>query len=216
MPSNVPGEDLVGTRRSYDAMAPVYAARWCGPGAVDDEIEYLQTLSAIAAGDAGTLVDVGCGPAVYQPLCAALGLRYIGVDFAAAMLREGAARFPSAGLLCADSRHLPLAAGSASLGVAMNSLSHMDEPGLAASISELARVIAPEGALFLSDQLGTQARVIPYPLMPQEKIPIFPRPRAAYERLLAASGFELAEVRTRAPMTGEILNDKIMLWAVRR
>jgi SAM-dependent methyltransferase len=98
---------------------------------------------------AGTRVlDVGCGPGVVCGLAAARGAVPTGVDVAPGMLAEARRRHPGVDFVEADAVALPFEDGAFDACVGGFVLNHLPAPEAAAA--ELARALAPGGALALS------------------------------------------------------------------
>lgn len=111
----------------------------------------LELLLAGGDGDAGVVLDVGCGPAVLAADLVARGWSYVGVDLAESMVgAAGSVDAPtSAGhLSVADARRLPFAGRSVDAVVCLGVIDGVPEPGLA--IAEMARVLRPGGVVVVS------------------------------------------------------------------
>jgi ubiquinone/menaquinone biosynthesis C-methylase UbiE len=106
-----------------------------------------------------TVVDVGCGTGrAMGALRAAVGPRgaVVGVDLTPHMLTvAGDAAGPSAHLVLADARHLPLADSCADAVFAAGLIQHLPDPG--AGFAELARITRPGGRLILFHPSGRAA-----------------------------------------------------------
>lgn len=93
-------------------------------------------------------LDLGCGPGVVTALAAARGASACGVDVAPGMLAEARRRHPGLELVEADAVALPFPDGAFGACVGSFVLNHLPAPEAAAA--ELARVLAPGGAVALS------------------------------------------------------------------
>ncbi len=107
----------------------------------------------------GPILDVGTGTAqIPIELCRqAPTAAVVGIDLAAHMLRVGLANVSRAGLdervqlqRC-DAKRLPFAAGSFAAVISNSIVHHIPEPGQV--LSEMVRVLAPGGVLFVRDLL---------------------------------------------------------------
>ncbi len=142
-------EESVRTRRTYDRIAGAFLAntrdRFPMQAALDEFRERL-------AGGA-VVLDVGAGPGADSAELRARGLRAVTVDLSLGMLKEGAGFFPGPRVQ-ADMRRLPF--GSVADGIWANaSLLHLPRAEVPAILRELARVLRPEGLLYLSVKEGT-------------------------------------------------------------
>jgi len=99
----------------------------------------------------GALVlDVGCGDGVTaEHLARRFGLRAIGIDPSAALLRRGRERCPALDLREGRAERLPLPDASVDAVLAECVLSLLDES--AAAVDEWARVLRPGGRLLVND-----------------------------------------------------------------
>ncbi|MCI0460140.1 MAG: class I SAM-dependent methyltransferase [Gemmataceae bacterium] len=107
----------------------------------------------------GPILDVGTGTAqIPIELCRqAPSAEVVGIDLAEHMLRVGLANVQRTGLAgrvrlerC-DAKHMPFAAGSFAAVISNSIVHHIPEPGQV--LSEMVRVLAPGGALFVRDLL---------------------------------------------------------------
>lgn len=136
------------TRATYDRIAPEFAARTRDRAALRPRVE--RFASALRPG--ALVYDVGCGPGYDSAALRARGLRVVGLDLSAAMLRAGDAGGP---LVQADMRRLPLRTGSASGVWANASLLHVPRAATVPALRELARVLAPGGCLHVAVKEGS-------------------------------------------------------------
>lgn len=110
------------------------------------------------AAPAGEVLDAGCGPGTLARLLARGGRRTLAFDRDARRLRAARARALAAGLAgetlwwVGDVTALPLAAGAVAAAAAGEVLEHVDRDTAAAA--ELARVLAPGGALVVTVPAG--------------------------------------------------------------
>lgn len=93
--------------------------------------------------------DVGAGTGFMTEELLARGLDVIAIDESDAMLAELQRSFPAARCLRGESTALPLEDGAVDYAVANMYLHHVESP--AAAIAEMARVLAPGGALAITD-----------------------------------------------------------------
>lgn len=141
------GDDV---RSSYDAVAAKYEARFV------DELRHKprdrDLLSAFAATVGDPVVDIGCGPGQIGAYVRAQGRRVVGVDLSPAMAALASGRLDAA--LSADMRSLPFVSGGVGGVLAFYSLVHVPRPQLAATLSEIGRVLRPAGRVLLSAHQG--------------------------------------------------------------
>ena len=96
------------------------------------------------------VLDVGCGDGVTaEHLAHRLGLRVVGVDVSAVLLRQGRERCPGLDLREGSAARLPLADASVDAVLAECVLSLLDDPG--AAVAEWVRVLRPGGRLLVND-----------------------------------------------------------------
>ncbi|MFC7250534.1 class I SAM-dependent methyltransferase [Halomicroarcula sp. GCM10025324] len=102
--------------------------------------------------DVHTALDVGCGNGRHAVLLADVAARVIGIDASRALLTAARERVGHrADLVQGDASRLPLATDSVDLAVYVATLHHLPtERDRAASLDELARVLAPEGRALVS------------------------------------------------------------------
>ena len=135
------------------------------PGAVCDGASprhawrtVLLARTLLAAAPPGAVVDAGCGAGTLALLLAAAGREVIAFDLDPDRVATARSRARSLGLearirfVRADATSLPLADGSVQGAVAGEVLEHLSDD--AAAASELARVIAPGGALAITVPAG--------------------------------------------------------------
>ncbi len=148
---------------AYDAVAHDYAR------AFGDELEDLPldrevldlgfglAMTATAAGRApgdSWVLEAGCGPAPAAGHLAGRASRVLGLDLSATMLAVAGARNPTLRRAQGDLRDLPLRDGSCSLVVAYYLVQHVPRGELGAVLTELGRVLDPQGVLALAAHLG--------------------------------------------------------------
>lgn len=106
-------------------------------------------LPLLAGLEIGAAVDAGCGTGRYVQRLRARGYAVTGVDQSDAMLAVAARSWPTTHFAVADIRRMPLASASSALVVCALVLAHLART--APALLELARVLAPGGALIVSD-----------------------------------------------------------------
>lgn len=152
--------DAATVRISYDRMADRYAEEF------DDELSHrpleravLGALPELAGLDTrpGVVADLGAGPAHVARHLRAAGVPTIAIDLSPAMavVANHRNRVPAAaGSLTA----LPLAGASLAAAVVFYAVIHLDDEGLQAAASELARVLRPGGVALISIHIGDEVR----------------------------------------------------------
>jgi ubiquinone/menaquinone biosynthesis C-methylase UbiE len=136
------------TREGYDQWAPFYDE----PGNQLLEIEEPIVREILDGLPVGVALDAACGTGRHTAYLAALGHRVIGVDSSAEMLARAREKVPNGEFHEADLYELPLADDSVDLVVCAIALSHV--PDLPRALSELVRVLRPNGHLVISDSRG--------------------------------------------------------------
>ncbi|HMQ35303.1 MAG TPA: class I SAM-dependent methyltransferase [Chloroflexaceae bacterium] len=128
--------DGAALRAAYEGL---YAAGWLGPRR--GLLRWLLGLLPARPGD--LLLDVAAGDGQLAAEARRRGLRYWGVDLAAAAARRSA----HGRVLVGDGQALPFPDGRFDLATCVGSLEHFADPAL--GVRELARVLRPGGAACL-------------------------------------------------------------------
>jgi SAM-dependent methyltransferase len=107
--------------------------------------------------EAGTWVEVACGPGLISRALAAKVQRIIGIDLTPGMLAVGRREAANGGLanvgfVQADALHLPFADGTIDGAVTRFSLHHIPAPRRC--VAEMARVVRPGGMILLADHVA--------------------------------------------------------------
>jgi SAM-dependent methyltransferase len=105
-------------------------------------------LDSAGVGPGDRVLDVGCGPGILLSAALARDARPTGVDVSPGMIAEARRRHPAVDLVEADVTDLPLADGAFDAAVGNFVLNHLPAPERA--VAEVARVLAPGGAVALS------------------------------------------------------------------
>jgi ubiquinone/menaquinone biosynthesis C-methylase UbiE len=111
-----------------------------------------QVLDLLQPGPGDVLCDVGCGSGAAVRAAAAAGATAIGVDPSSGMLaraRQLASGLKQAHFVRGTASHLPLRDGACSVVLCTTSFHHHPDP--AASVAEMARVLAAGGRMALAD-----------------------------------------------------------------
>ena len=150
VPRRIP---VLDAREAYALWAPVYPAR---PHNALMQVEQQVIEAVLGTIRAERVLDVGTGTGRYRPVLARSGARQIvGVDFSWEMLAAGRAT-PAGAVVCGDATALPIADGVVDLALA--SLMVGDVADLWQWVTELRRVLRPEGHLVFSDFHESWAR----------------------------------------------------------
>ncbi len=99
----------------------------------------------------GTVLDLGCGPAIFADALSARAQRYVGVDIATPMLAQAQRACPSLKFVLADMEALPFHASMATL--IYSNLAVQWANSLQALCAEAWRVLAPGGSFVFSTVL---------------------------------------------------------------
>jgi SAM-dependent methyltransferase len=194
--------DPATVRISYDRMADRYAEEF------DDELSHrpleralLGALPELAGLDTrpGVVADLGAGPGHVARHLRAAGVPTIAIDLAPAMAMVANHRNhvpAAAGSLTA----LPLAGASLGAAVVFYAVIHLDDEGLQAAASELARVLRPGGVALISIHVGDEVRHLDeWHGEPVDLDFRFLRPDAL-GRLLAGTGLQVEATLEREPI----------------
>ena len=159
----------------------------------------------------GLTLDVGCGEGRLTRELAGRGYDVVGVDASTALVDEARAADPSGRYEAASIDALPFPDGAAELAVCVNVLPHVHD--LAGAAAELARVLAPGGALVIGtihpiahagayDEETGELRITNYWNREREAVPLGEhtvhherRTIEDYVRTLLAAGLALTDLR---------------------
>jgi ubiquinone/menaquinone biosynthesis C-methylase UbiE len=145
------------------------------------------------------IVELGCGTGANTAWLAERARSVVAVDFSAAMLGKARARLaaPHVGFLQADIRApLPLRPASADLVVIVLVLEHVQD--LATVMDECARVLRPDGALFVCELhpyrqwRGVQAEFVDRAAGDTVRVPAYVHEVSEFANHGVGSGFVLA------------------------
>ncbi len=102
----------------------------------------------------GTVLDVGCGPAVYTDRLAALGCTTVGLDLSSRMVDLARAQgHPNSTFLVGSAERIPFPASSFDGVLCVGVLEYLDQ--LAPAIDEMARVLKPGGTAVVTVPNGS-------------------------------------------------------------
>lgn len=142
-------DESLRTRRTYDRIAAAFLANTRDRFPMQVALDAFR--SRLAAG--ALVLDVGAGPGTDAAELRARGLRAVAVDLSLGMLKEGVASLPGPRVQ-ADMRRLPF--GPVADGIWANaSLLHLPRAEVPAILREFARVLQPEGVLYVAVKEGT-------------------------------------------------------------
>lgn len=149
-----------------------------------------QGLAAAEVSDKRPVLDLPVGTGTFTlTVAGATDALVVGADIAAGMVRQANATALRAGLrnlVCiqADAHHLPFADATFGAVLCTNGLQVM--PGLAATLTELRRVVAADGRLYVS--------VVNLPLSSSPTAPTILMSRAQLKRSLQEAGFTVTRL----------------------
>jgi len=114
-------------------------------------------LFAELVGEGAETLDAGCGPGHIAAFLAGNGLRVSGLDISPAQIGIAEASFPDIAFRVGELTDLPLGDSSVDAVVARHSVIHTEPHRLGEVFAEFARVLEPEGRLFISFFAATDA-----------------------------------------------------------
>ena len=139
-------------RDGYDRMAEVYtnhvALEMTVPSLVRCSLESFA--HQVQEQGAGQVADVGCGPGHVTAYLAGLGLDIFGIDNSPALLDIAREAHPDLRFEPGQLASLPAETASLQAVVSKHSLIHTPAGLVPAALAEFARVLAPDGLLFVS------------------------------------------------------------------
>jgi SAM-dependent methyltransferase len=141
-------------RASYDAVAPTYVERLYSELAQKPLDRHLLNRFAEEVRDRGLVGDLGCGPGHVARYLHEQGVRILGVDLSAEMIRWATQRNPGIEFRVGDIRALELPDASLAGIVAFYSVIHLVGSELDVAFREFRRVLAPDGVLLVSFHVG--------------------------------------------------------------
>ncbi len=106
-------------------------------------------LERVEAGGFRRALDVGCGEGRFCRLLRACGIEAVGIDPTAALIEAARGRDPDGDYRAGCAEALDFE--DASFDLVVSYLTLIDIPGAAAAIAEMARVLAPGGALLVAN-----------------------------------------------------------------
>lgn len=161
-------DPVTGTMSTYDQIATDYAERWQDRGGLQADMERFVNLLPVG----GLVCDVGCGPGFDTAVLRQKGLDAIGLDRSWGMMQAGRTEHGiDAPFVQVDMRDLPLGKTAVHGLWVCASLLHLPRSDVPQTLQAFARILKPNGILYLSVKMGDAAKWMPTPY--QENLPRF-------------------------------------------
>ena len=161
------------------------------------------------------VLDLGCGPGWETRTLHDRGFTAVGFDLSRAFLRHArSAHSAAAPYVRGDMRRLPFASDSFAGVWACASLLHLSTPDLQLALSEVARVLTPEGAVVASIQVGDREGFVPRKSAPGTELFYGYRSPEDWRARLEAAGFSIDDQITELSEAEErFLNEGSRGWS---
>jgi ubiquinone/menaquinone biosynthesis C-methylase UbiE len=208
--------DPKSVRAAYDVAADDYVAAFA------DDLDGLPVdrsvldVSAELLGRKHPVLDIGCGPGQVAQYLTDRGVEMVGMDLAPRMLVLAAQRAQRHRFVNGDTRALPFHSKSFSGAVAFYSIQHLPRWSLAEALSEIHRVLVPEGVLVVATHLG-HGEVYVDEFLGHEIAPVggtlYTEEELRHE--LERRSFRVEQTRRRGPLPHEHPSERIYLTARR-
>jgi ubiquinone/menaquinone biosynthesis C-methylase UbiE len=203
------------TRRSYDAVAPEYAAQFrdeLGGKPLDRAL--LASLIEQAVPGA-PVADLGCGPGHVTSWLAGHGATAVGIDLSPGMVAVARREYPEAEFRQGDFLALPAADGEFGAAIAFYSLIHLGPGELTPALGEIRRVLAPGGPVLVSFHVGSEVVHRDEWLGQQVDVDFRFLEMAGVAAAMEAAGLTVAMRMERASQPGEVETTRGYLLARR-
>lgn len=145
-------------RRSYDAVAEVYAAGLRDELAGKPLDRALLACHAEQAEDDAPIADLGCGCWHVAARLASRGVAAVGIDLSPTMIAVGRRYYPQVEFRVGDLLDLPAANGEFGSATAFYSIIHLEPAERHRAFAEIHRVLRPRGLFLARFHIGTEVR----------------------------------------------------------
>lgn len=152
----------------------------------------VQLVTAWAAEVTGPLLDAGCGPGHWSDHLARHGSDVRGIDQVSAFIDHARETYPSVPFATGSIDALPDAADAYGGVLAWYSLIHHEPSTIRRALTEIARVLRPDGRLLVGFFLGASVEAFDHAVVTAYRWPV-----DLFSRELNAAGFEVVEAHTR-------------------
>ncbi len=201
---------------AYDVAADDYVAAFA------DDLDRLPIDRAVLDVAAELLsrkhpvLDIGCGPGQVSTYLADRDIEVIGIDLAPRMLSLAAQRTRHGRFVNSDMRALPFGSQLFSGAVAFYSIQHLPRSALGDALSEIRRVLVPDGTLVVATHLG-QGEVYVDEFLGHRIDPVGGTLYTEEELglVLERRSFRVEHVRRRGPLAHEHQSERVYLTARR-
>jgi len=145
-------------RRSYDAVAEVYAAGFRDELTSKPLDRAVLACLAEQAEHGAPIADLGCGPGHVAAGLADRGVAAVGIDLSPAMIAVGRREYPQVEFRVGDLLTLPAADGEFGAAIAFYSIIHLEPEELNQAFEEIHRVLRPGGLFLVAFHIGAEVR----------------------------------------------------------
>jgi ubiquinone/menaquinone biosynthesis C-methylase UbiE len=202
------------TKASYDAVADRYALE------IGDELAHKPLDRALldalveAAGTAGEIADIGCGPGHVSRFMFELGASVVGIDLSSAMIARAQADVPDVRFETGDMTALDWGDGSFDAIVAFYSLIHLEDHQIAQTSGEFARILRPGGLVLVAFHEGDESQHVSQWWGHQVDLDFRFLSEATVSSQLSEAGLQVEAMLRRAPYLGyEVETTRVYLQA---
>lgn len=184
----------------YDRVAADYAAQFRGEMEQKPfDRKMLEWLVEKVCGR-GVICDMGCGPGQIAGYLHGLGAEVCGVDLSPEMVRQAQMLNPEIPFECGDMLGLKKLADASFGGIAaFYSIVHIPRQQVAQALSELKRVLRPQGVLLLAFHIGQEVKHLDEWWGKEVSVDFLFFETGEMKGYLRTAGFELEEVIERDP-----------------
>jgi ubiquinone/menaquinone biosynthesis C-methylase UbiE len=203
-------------RAAYDVAADDYVAAFADDlGRLPIDRSVLDVTAELLSREHPVL-DIGCGPGQVAKYLADRGIEMIGMDLAPRMLFLAAQRTRRGRFVNSDMRALPFSSQSFSGAIAFYSIQHFPRLALGDALSEIRRVLVPDGILVVATHLG-HGEVYVDEFLGHQIDPVGGTlyTEAELRLVLERRSFRVEQVRKRGPLAHEHQSERVYLTARR-